>query len=416
MAPAKARPALGTVLLWLVAALSFGAAAIAAGVVVGHGHEPVDYGLYFVLLAWFQALWAVGVLLRPRRWVLTLGAVLNAVVIAMVVGRAAGLPVGPAAWQRNAAGALGVLATAIELLLVLLAAGLALHADDLGDPDPLVRPRAGLAAAAALVLAVTGVGSVSLANGDLGARADAPRQKEAAEEPAAAAAPMEHMADMPGMQMGTVDPSWRYTGPPLPAAETRLLEAVYERTEAGHSMQDASCTQAPDAQQQMAALDLVQRTTAAVAKYRDVQAAVADGYAPITNPSYPMVHYLKASYMQAQHVLDPDHVQSLVYDRLPSGQYVLVAAMYLMPTAGEDGPTPGGCLTQWHAHTNLCMSLTLHRYQGFAPCPDGTVELKTPEMLHVWQVPVPGGPLAMDPTDLQVMQAAVMATGGAVAG
>jgi hypothetical protein len=62
------------------------------------------------------------------------------------------------------------------------------------------------------------------------------------------------------------------------------------------------------------------------------------------------------------------------------------------------------------------MSLTTHRYQGFAPCPDGTVELKTPEMLHVWQVPVPGGPLAMDPTDLQVMQAAVMATGGSVAG
>jgi len=30
-------------------------------------------------------------------------------------------------------------------------------------------------------------------------------------------------------------------------------------------------------------------------------------------------------------------------------------------------------------------------------------------MLHVWQVPVPGGPLTMDPTDQQVVEAAVMA-------
>ena len=30
-------------------------------------------------------------------------------------------------------------------------------------------------------------------------------------------------------------------------------------------------------------------------------------------------------------------------------------------------------------------------------------------MLHVWQVPVPGGPLTMDPTDEQVVEAAIMA-------
>ena len=30
-------------------------------------------------------------------------------------------------------------------------------------------------------------------------------------------------------------------------------------------------------------------------------------------------------------------------------------------------------------------------------------------MTHVWQVPVAGGPLAIDPSDLQVVQAAIMA-------
>ena len=30
-------------------------------------------------------------------------------------------------------------------------------------------------------------------------------------------------------------------------------------------------------------------------------------------------------------------------------------------------------------------------------------------MMHVWQVPVPGGPLTMDPTDQQMVEAAIMA-------
>jgi hypothetical protein len=33
----------------------------------------------------------------------------------------------------------------------------------------------------------------------------------------------------------------------------------------------------------------------------------------------------------------------------------------------------------------------------------------TPFMTHVWQVPVAGGPLAIDPSDLQVVEAAIMA-------
>jgi hypothetical protein len=112
--------------------------------------------------------------------------------------------------------------------------------------------------------------------------------------------------------------------------------------------------------------------------------------------------------MKQGYVLDPDHVQSLVYAFTPYGP-VLVAAMYLMPSVGEKGPMPYGCLVQWHAHTNLCMSLAKHEYQGFTPCQAGTVNIRTPVMTHVWQVPVPGGPLALDPSDLQVVEAAIQA-------
>jgi hypothetical protein len=216
--------------------------------------------------------------------------------------------------------------------------------------------------------------------------------------------------DMPGMN-GQVDSSWHYTGPALTAAETSVLTTVYHDTEKGHAMQTPKCTTAPTGAQTEAAMGLVQSTSSAVAKYKDLSAAVAAGYAPITDTRYPVVHYLNYSYMRSNDVMNPDHVQSLVYAFTPYGP-VLVAAMYLMPSVGDPGPMPGGCLTQWHAHTNLCTGGSHGLISGFQTngvCPTGENPLRTPEMLHVWQVPVPGGPLTMDPTDQQVVEAAIMA-------
>jgi hypothetical protein len=215
---------------------------------------------------------------------------------------------------------------------------------------------------------------------------------------------------MPGMD-GQSDTNWHYTGPALPAQEQSVLTTVFAETEKGHAMQTPSCTTQPTGAQMEAAMQLVQTTSSAVAKYKDLSAATADGYMPITDTRYPVVHYLKYSYLQGKYVLDPDHVQSLVYAFTPYGP-VLVAAMYLMPSVGDKGPMPGGCLTQWHAHTNLCTGGPAGTISGFSTdgvCPSGENPLLTPEMLHVWQVPVPGGPLTMDPTDQQVVEAAIMA-------
>jgi hypothetical protein len=218
-----------------------------------------------------------------------------------------------------------------------------------------------------------------------------------------------HM-DMPGMN-GQADPSWHYTGPALPAAEVSVLTTVYNDTEKGHAMQTPNCTTAPTGAQTEAAMGLVQSTSSGVAKYKDLSAAVAAGYVPITDTRYPVVHYLNYSYMRGSDVLDPNDVQSLVYAFTPYGP-VLVAAMYLMPSQGDPGPMPGGCLTQWHAHTNLCTggpSGLISGFQTNGVCPTGENPLMTPEMMHVWQVPVPGGPLTMDPTDQQIVEAAIMA-------
>jgi hypothetical protein len=215
---------------------------------------------------------------------------------------------------------------------------------------------------------------------------------------------------MPGMD-GQADPNWHYTGPPLPAQETSVLTSVFNETEKGHAMQTPNCDTPPTGAQTEAAMQLVQTTSAAVAPFKNLSAATAAGYVPITDQRYPVVHYLKPSYMQGKYVLDPDHVQSLVYAFTPYGP-VLVAAMYLMPSVGDKGPMPGGCLTQWHAHTNLCEGGPTGKISGFqtdGTCPADESALVTPVMLHVWQVPVPGGPLTMDPTDQQVVEAAIMA-------
>jgi hypothetical protein len=39
-------------------------------------------------------------------------------------------------------------------------------------------------------------------------------------------------------------------------------------------------------------------------------------------------------------------------------------------------------------------------------CPLGSVNRVTPPMMHVWFVPVPGGPTAIDASDAQIVRAA----------
>ena len=137
---------------------------------------------------------------------------------------------------------------------------------------------------------------------------------------------------------------------PTAPAEVAQLTTVSATTDEGHKMQTPNCDTAPTSDQVLGATEYVQATSAAVAKYKDLSAARAAGYFPITNPNYPVVHYLNPSYMNMKDLMNPNTVDSLVYATTPYGP-VLVAAMYLMPGPGN-GPMPYGCLVQWH-HTPI---------------------------------------------------------------
>ena len=173
-----------------------------------------------------------------------------------------------------------------------------------------------------------------------------------------------------------------------------------------------ACTASPTEAQQAAAVSLVNTSWQDLQKYRSLAAAKAAGYVPITPTGAPVVHYLNVAYYlrtaEGGPILNTSAPQSLVYANTSHGA-VLAAAMYIAPK-GRATPQPGGCLTQWHVHTNLCLT-NLGVVVGVvsavhSTCPTGSANNVTPPMMHVWFVPIPGGPTAIDAPDTQVVRAA----------
>lgn len=110
-----------------LAVLSLGAAAIHFAVMPEHFAEWWAFGLFFATIGWFEALWAVGYAARPTSRAAVLGLVVNAgTVLLWAASRTTGLPIGPEPWIAEAIGVPDVVATSLEVLLVLgLAAALA---------------------------------------------------------------------------------------------------------------------------------------------------------------------------------------------------------------------------------------------------------------------------------------------------
>jgi signal transduction histidine kinase len=104
----------------LLTACSIGAAVVHADVITSHFEVSALYGWFFVLSAATQLAWGLLVLRRPDRALLAAGAIGNGLIVALwAVTRTAGLPIGPTPWEAESAGAFDVVATALELALVI---------------------------------------------------------------------------------------------------------------------------------------------------------------------------------------------------------------------------------------------------------------------------------------------------------
>ena len=219
--------------------------------------------------------------------------------------------------------------------------------------------------------------------------------------------------------LNTTKANWAYNGPALPTALAHeLLTQGDNGTDAVH-MAESGCTAEPTFSQEINAVQYVQSTSQAVARYTSPAIAMAAGYLPVSPTNYPVTYYvnptISAANAVAKRTLSPQGVDGLVFARTPSGQEVLAAAMYLLPSTVATPPMPYGPLVQWHQRTDVCGPATAPPattlvITGVTPCATGTVQRATPYVTMVWQVPVAGGPLAIQPPDIQIVEAAIMAT------
>jgi len=219
--------------------------------------------------------------------------------------------------------------------------------------------------------------------------------------------------------LNTTKSNWHYTGPALPAAEAQELLTEGANGSADIHMAAAGCAAEPTFSQQINATQYVQNTTQAAARYANLSEATAAGYVAASPTDYPVVYYVNPAVMAAnaaaKKTLDPNSIDGLVYAQTPEGNNVLVAAMYVLPSTVTRPPMPYGPLVQWHQRTDTCGPSLFSTdaaldVTGVEPCAAGTVPKPTPYLTMVWQVPVAGGPLAIQPPDIQIVEAATMQT------
>jgi hypothetical protein len=151
----------------------------------------------------------------------------------------------------------------------------------------------------------------------------------------------------------------------------------------------------PTAEQVAAAQALADATMAGTTRYARLQDAIDAGYVLPANAKGTDVHMENPKFKQDGQVLNPERPETLVY-AIEGGRATLLGVVYVMERAGVPAPQPGGPITRWHAH-NLCLTALLPGFgivSPFGTCPQLSLNLTTPEMMHVWVVGNPTGPFA----------------------
>jgi hypothetical protein len=108
-----------TLVAVILALLSAGAGAIHFAVIRGHFDEYWFYGLFFIVTALVQLVWATAFIVRPNNVLLAVGIFVNAAIVASwIMTRTVGLLVGPSADEVEPVGLADGLATGFEVVIV----------------------------------------------------------------------------------------------------------------------------------------------------------------------------------------------------------------------------------------------------------------------------------------------------------
>ncbi len=371
-------------LLGGLAALSVGAATIHFAVTFDHFSQYVPYGVFFLAISWAQLIWPAVLMWRPSRWWLWLGVAGNALILLVyVASRTVGLPIGPDVSHAEPAGALDIVSVILEVALIAGCAALLWWPSLADRPVRRRGPLATIASMAAFPALVIAVTTAVMTPGWAGPEGPA-GMASASGSSASSGMSLSGMGDM-GSTSGLPD------------------------------MKMYGTTAPPTAAQVIAAGQLIKETDASLARYQNVQAALAAGYTYILRTNGEE-HLLYDGGDPSYGGLNPQDPSSLVYAiNVPHHAPILLGAMYI-ENGTTNGPQMGGSLTRWHSHLVVCDGgrPTIAGFgvqlRGFCD-PAAFTDRYTSQMLHVWVVPYPGGPFS-DDLSLAATNAAVQAVLG----
>jgi hypothetical protein len=373
----EAPPAREGGLLRLAAVASLGAGAIHAAAIGAHAGARQTV-LTFLVAAVLQLGWGALALVRRDRWLVLLGAAVNAALIGgWAMAKTSGVSfidgleaTEPVQLADGAAAALAAVAALAALVSTIDHRGL------LREAPARIALSAGLVALTIAGLDTTGNHSHSHGEG------------HGASEEAGGHA---HGAGGAAHKAGSHDAS----------GSAHDHAAVVAKPYDPSLPIDLSGTDGVSAAQQARAENIIAVTLADLPRWADTAAAEADGFRSIGDAVTGFEHYVNWDYLHDGRVLDPVYPESLVY-RHQGGTKTLVSAMFMLEPGSSLDTVPdlGGALTQWHIHDDLCFTddpkaprvAAITSVGGSCRAP---LKKFTPvPMIHVWIVSHPCGPFA----------------------
>jgi hypothetical protein len=153
------------------------------------------------------------------------------------------------------------------------------------------------------------------------------------------------------------------------------------------------------AEQEARATKLIEDSLRELPKWSTTAAAEADGYRSIGDAGTGSEHFIKATIVQDDVMLDPTQPESLVYSVAKDGTKTLAGAMFIASMRPTDDPELtnwAGPLMQWHNHGNLCWEAgkVVGIVDANGKCARGNNGGGEFPMVHVWVTPHPCGVFA----------------------
>jgi hypothetical protein len=374
----------GRYLRWLLAALSLGAGVIHFAVSGEHYDVSWAHGTFFAVVAWLQLSWAVAVVLRPTRSLLSTGVFLNAGILGVwAVSRVWGVPIGPDAWTPESIALSDALSSVCELGIVALALAVLVR--------PAMAQRRLRPAIAVPVVGIAGLGVAVVSS-----LAFTPALASSHHHDAGGSDT--HSAAVSGHVHGSLASGHQHGVTTLNGQKVEGVKAADVAAESQPDQPLDAITRATLKTQLTEARDFALRyptvADAIGAGYR-----LAGGFAPGSG-----AHYITYGGLTGAGAFDPTKPLSLIYDGTNPTSQVIGLMYYGM---GESAPEGfAGPNDHWHRHSNVCIKngpggldvpFPADQDVTAAQCAGvrGNLLKTTGYMVHAWVVPSWESPLGV---------------------